>query len=264
MKIVLITGGRSEMAISTSRILNAEGYSCILADIDYDEDFTVEADKVSSLDVTSEESWINLIYNIENTFGRLDSVINIAGLIHSGNGIQNPEMLSVEDWNKILNVNVTGVFLGFKHYLRLFKNTSGMKTVINLGSRSGMIGTASTVAYSASKAAVINLTQSLALFCAQQKYNIRVNCISPGPINTKPWKSLFDGVADGDGLKKKIEESIPLNFMGNPDDIGELVKFLISDKSKFINGQNIVLDGGLNLGTTQYDRLLECINRGEV
>jgi NAD(P)-dependent dehydrogenase (short-subunit alcohol dehydrogenase family) len=138
-----------------------------------------------------------------------------------------------------------GTFLGCKSAIEVMKNKSG--SIVNVSSRSGIVGIPGAAAYASSKAAIRNHTKSVALYCAQQKYNIRCNSVHPGAILTPLWEEAWGD--NKEAAKKQIEAGIPLGRMGKPEEAAQAILFLASDESSFITGSEIIIDGGILAGS---------------
>jgi len=198
-----------------------------------------------SQDVRSEQSWEDVIAAVVAQHGRLDVLVNNAGIFASHPVDETP----LEDWQRVLDVNLTGVFLGCKHGVREMKNNSGKTagSIINLSSVVGLRGQLGGSAYSASKGGVRLLTKSVALENAP--LGIRCNSIHPGIIETPILDPLFAASDDEAAMRERIEQSLPMGYMGEPaHDIGNLAVFLASDESRYITGAELVSDGGMTMG----------------
>lgn len=250
-KIALITGSGRGIGAETARLFAREGATVIVTDI-LDAEGMLIADAIGGtyyhLDVRSEAEWATLADTIQRTFGRLDILFNNAGIIGLEKDLspQNPEELSLEAWRHIHQVNLDGVFLGCKYGIRLMKAHGG--SIINMSSRSGIVGIPTISAYASSKAAVRNHTKSVALYCAQSKYNIRCNSIHPGAILTPMWDPMFG--EDREKAIARISADVPLGHMGQPIDVANAVLFLGSDAASFITGAELVIDGGILAGSS--------------
>ena len=190
------------------------------------------------LDVTSETAWREAMAELEETFGRLDILVNNAGITMSGK----IEDTALEDWRRIMDVNVDGVFLGTKHAIPLMRKGGG-GSIVNLSSVLGITGTPLISAYTASKAAVRLFTKCAALECAEA--GIRVNSIHPAFIHTPMMEDtairLHGDVETG---KAQFGKFHPIGHVGEPLDIANGVLYLASDESSFTNGAELVIDGG--------------------
>lgn len=190
------------------------------------------------LDVASEAAWQDALKVLEESFGRLDILINNAGITMSGK----IEETALEDWRRIMEVNVDGVFLGTKHAIPLMRRGGG-GSIVNLSSVLGIIGTPMISAYTTSKAAVRLFTKCAALECADD--GIRVNSIHPAFIHTQMMEDtairMYGDVATG---KAEFGKLHPIGHVGEPLDIANGVLYLVSDESAFSTGAELVIDGG--------------------
>lgn len=183
-------------------------------------------------DVADEKSWQDTVQKAIAKFGKVNIVVNNAGV----GGKNGPlDELTMEEWQQVIDVNLTGTFLGEKYGIKAMKKYSGGKgSIINISSVAGLVGLPLSPAYSASKGGSRLLTHATALSLAQQKLNIRVNNVHPGWIDT-------DIVPKG--FEEALTKTIPVGHMGEPIDIGEVCVYLGSDESKFANGADFVIDG---------------------
>ncbi len=256
-KIALVTGAAKGIGRSTAQLLADEGAFVILTDI-LDEEGQQVAHSIGPsravyyhLDVSSEKEWLALAEQIRAKYQRIDILFNNAGVIGLGGqwGKQDPENLSLSDWHKIFAINLDSVFLGCKTAIGLMKQQGG--SIVNMSSRSGIVGVPGTCAYAASKAAIRNHTQSLPVYCAQQGYQLRGHSFHPGPILTTLWDPLLgeDETARAQSLAK-MAAGIPLGHMGEPIDVAYAVLYLASDEAKYTTGAELVLDGGILAGSS--------------
>jgi NAD(P)-dependent dehydrogenase (short-subunit alcohol dehydrogenase family) len=195
-------------------------------------------------DVSQEDQIKILINKVFATYGRIDILVNSAGIIGPAVPI---DQMNAADWNRIFQVNVNGTFLCCKHCIP-FMQKQAKGNVINLSSTAGLRASLISPCYSATKGAIIALTKSLALAYAQ--YGIRINCICPGTIETPMADSFFNQEKDDRRRKVLIEKFIarhPLGRFGTPEDVANGALYLASDVSSFITGINLVIDGGISL-----------------
>lgn len=253
-KIALVTGAASGIGAATASLFIKHGATVILTDIN-DNDGQHLAGALGDnahyhhLDVSNENHWQALISWIDTRWGRLDILFNNAGVTGLEFGPQDPEHSSLEDWHRIHAINLDGIFLGCKHGISLMKRHGG--SIINMSSRSGLVGIPAAAAYSSSKAAIHNYSKTVALYCANQDYNIRCNTVLPGAILTPIWDAMLgDTPQVRDAALQAIADGIPLGHMGEANDVAEAVLFLASDASKYMTGSDIVLDGGILAGAT--------------
>jgi 3alpha(or 20beta)-hydroxysteroid dehydrogenase len=243
---VLVTGGTGGQGASHVRALHAEGANVVIGDIDAERGAGLAAElgggaRFVRLDVSQEESWAAAIAETEKAFGALTVLVNNAG-------VQNPPALieSTEQatWARILDINLTGTFLGIKAAAPALRRAEG-GVIVNIASTMGIGGTAFYAPYVASKWAIRGLTQTAALELGRD--NIRVNAIHPGvvatPFITEPAAGSAAPIADF-----YSPEPFAVPRLGQPADITALLLFLISPDAAFITGAEYVIDGGLLLG----------------
>jgi len=242
-KTALVTGGISGIGLAVARRFLAAGAKVVVTDLRDGNDTAREMGAAFfRADVADEQETIAAFEFAEKTFGKLDIVVNNAGVGDVGGRLQ--EMDSAL-WDKIMRVNVYGVLLGCKHAPR-FMNDGG--SIINTASQAAMTKVPTFEPYSASKSAVVSLTQTAALELASRQ--IRVNAVCPTAIRTPM-------LPDDDDEILLAEACIPLGRPGETEDVVGLYHFLASDDSRFINGQAILVDGGWTAGLS--DRLIELI-----
>jgi NAD(P)-dependent dehydrogenase (short-subunit alcohol dehydrogenase family) len=182
--------------------------------------------------------------HIDKQHGQLDILVNAAGIEIE----QTIEETSLEDWNRIFAVNVTGTFLTSKHALPLMRKSGG-GSIINFGSYDGFIADPSLAAYCASKGAVHALTRAMA--CDHGTENIRVNAICPGFIDTPMLRSFFGSSGDIESLENEVRRIHPIGRYGTPEDVAGLVNWLAGDEARYASGQLWILDGGLTAQVQQ-------------
>ena len=238
-KVAIVTGGSSGIGKATVKDMVAEGAKVIIADISEKkgeklvETLNQNEKKViyCQADVTSEEDTIKMVERAEEEFGRLDILFCNAGI----GDMAVTDELEKNVWQKIIDVNLTGVFLSIKAAIPVMKKTGG-GSIVNCASILGHVGQAQTASYSASKGGVVNMTRSLAAEYAQQ--DIRVNAICPGYIKTP----ILDGL-DEEMLDNLITKH-PIGRLGEPEEVAKATTFLASDDASFITGENLMVDGG--------------------
>ena len=253
-KVIFITAAAGAMGSSQAQIFSKNGYKIFLTDIDkkklirLEKKLKVQNSEVSFslLDVRSESSWKNSVSKCIKEFGQIDILCNNAGANYrTGFDDQTLEM-----WNNIINIGLTGSFLGIKSTVDFMKKKGGV--IINLGSLATLKSSESSPGYSSQKMGLIGLTKSTAL--AYAKYGIRCNVVSPGHVDTpfirsdknyspNDWTTSID---NPENYNKRLS-NIPLGRFLNPDDIAKTVFFLCSDEAEMITGENFVIDGGSSL-----------------
>ncbi|MCQ6277113.1 SDR family oxidoreductase [Bacillus sp. V3B] len=242
-KVALITGAAGGLGLTSAILFSKEeATTIIMTDVNEDhmKQAAREVEKMGKsqvltykLDVSNEQDWKTIINDLENKVGKIDVLVNNAG-INKRDTYQN---CSLEDWNHIISVNQTGVFLGMKHCLELLKK-SGNASIINLSSITGMTGYFA-VAYTASKWAVRGMTKSAAMEFGE--FGIRVNSIHPGFI----WTPFNESIND---IILASNEMNALGRGGEPMEVANAILFLASDESSFMTGSEVVVDGGLTSG----------------
>lgn len=242
-KVAVITGAAGGIGKVTAERFLKEGAKVVLVDL-FEESLAQTKEELSSFgelltvqaDVSKESDVENYVNKAVEHFGKIDIFFNNAGI----EGKVAPIMeQNVEDLDKVLSVNVRGVFLGLKHVLAVMTK-QGFGSVINTSSVAGLEGSPGVTPYIASKHAVVGLTKATAIEVASS--NVRVNSIHPSPVNTRMMRSLEAGlhVEQAD-----LAKTIPLGRYGEPNDIAHLVLFLASDESSFITGVQYRVDGGM-------------------
>ena len=241
-KSALITGAASGIGRATAALFHAEGAR--VAATDRNEaglaSLGADADLTLPQDVTDEARWREVVDAVVAAFGRLDILVNSAGIGVLGN----IETTTLADWRKVNAVNAEGTFLGCREAVRAMKDTGG-GSIVNLSSVAGIIGDASSAAYCASKGAVRLLTKSAALHCARAGYKIRVNSVHPSFAETP---MVLEGVArakDPERVREGLKRAAPMGRMGRAEEIAAAILYLASDESAFTTGAEIVVDGGL-------------------
>ena len=248
-KIALITGGANGIGRATAELFISKGIKVIIVDIDkklYDVADEIEAYPLL-FDVSIEKNWQKIAATIKKEFCTLDIVVNNAatnGLLNSFIA-QNPEHMSLKTWRSIHQTNLDSVFLGCKYGISFMKENTGNSAIVNVASRSGIVGVPGLAAYASSKAAIRNYTKSVALYCAEKNYNIRCNTVSPAAILTRMWDHVLKNEQD----YKKFSSVIPLKRMGKAIDVASAILYLASDDSDFITGTEIIIDGGILAGS---------------
>ena len=249
-KVALITGGASGLGREAAERLVEEGARVLVTDINQIDGEAVAKSLGSNgafarHDVTKEEEWVIATQKALEVFGRLDILVNSAGI-----GTMNSvEDCSLEEWRHVMAVNGDGVFLGCKYGVAAIKQTSTGEgsggSIINISSVSGLIGGHNLAAYNASKGAVRLLSKSVALHCARKGYNIRCNSVHPTFIDTPMVRAMFEDADDPDRVRQKLSRQVPLGHIGEPNDIAWAIVYLASDESKFMTGAELVVDGGI-------------------
>jgi 3(or 17)beta-hydroxysteroid dehydrogenase len=241
-KTALITGAASGIGRATVMLFHAEGAK--VAATDRNEAGLAElkgvADLVLPQDVTDEARWREVVDAAVAALGRLDILVNSAGIGTKGN----VETETLADWRRTQAVNVEGTFLGCREAVRAMKETGG-GSIVNLSSVAGIIGDAQTIAYCASKGAVRLLTKSAALHCGRSGYKIRVNSVHPSFADTPMVQQLIQSSKNPERTREGLARAAPLGRLGRAEEVAAAILYLASDESAFTTGAEIVVDGGL-------------------
>ena len=241
-KVALITGAAQGLGLADAQVLAREGATVVMTDIQ-DEAGEAAAAAIREAggnatfrhhDVSSEREWKTVIQDIRDQHGRLDVLVNNAGLVQ----MATPEDCTLESFRLHNSVMNEGVFLGCKHALPLMRETGG-GSIINMSSTASHLGYPIFFAYSAAKGAVRSMSKAVAVHCQMNGYNIRVNSLHPGAIDTP----MIDQTSAELGIENKSDLS-PVG-LGEPEDVANVVLFLASDESRFVNGSEIVIDNTL-------------------
>jgi 3(or 17)beta-hydroxysteroid dehydrogenase len=232
-KIVLITGAAGAIGLAVAAAVTREGGRAIATDL------AGRPGIDHALDVTAEDSWRSVLAEVDRVHGRLDGLVNAAGIAFLG---------SIEDtdfatWRRVLAVNLDGTFLGCKHALALLKHGGG--AIVNLSSISGIVGGHNLAAYNASKGGVRLLTKSVALHGARQKPPVRCNSVHPAFLEGPMVDDILAQTGRPDIARGQLARDIPLGRLGEPSEVAELCVYLLSDESRFVTGAEFIIDGGL-------------------
>ena len=244
-KVAIVTGAASGLGLASARMLAEEGAKVLLTDLNI-KMAQVQAEKIGpqafalAHDVTKEDQWTAITDACLEIFGRLDTLVNSAGIAFMGD----VEHISFNDWRMVNSVNLDGTFLGTKYGIKAMKQSDGGGSIINLSSVSGLVGGYNFAAYNASKGGVRLLTKSTALYCARQGYGIRCNSVHPTFINTPMVRQIIDNAPDPEKAEKSLIRQIPTGRLGEPEEVAAMVLYLASDESAFVTGSEMIIDGG--------------------
>jgi NAD(P)-dependent dehydrogenase (short-subunit alcohol dehydrogenase family) len=231
-KIVLITGAAGAIGAAAAKLIASEGGEAVNSDLALHRLQYV-------LDVTSEPDWLRVVAEIERVHGRLDGLLNAAGIAALGT----IEETDYATWKKVLAVNLDGTFLGCKHALPLLKKSGG--SIVNLSSVAGLIGGHNFAAYNASKGGVRLLTKSVALHGARLDPKVRCNSVHPAFLEGPMVDTILDQTGFKDGARARLTRDIPLGRFGTAEEVAKMCVYLLSDESSFVTGAEFVIDGGL-------------------
>lgn len=250
-KIALVTGGASGIGAACARLLAAEGAAVIIADLNDELGEAVRAEiaagggdcRYAHLDVADEQAWIALTASIEVEHGGLNILVNCAGT--TVQTLTFPTDTTIEEWQRLLRINLDGTFLATKHSLALMMKTSPVNgSIINISSVLGIVGQPGIAAYNATKGGVRLYSKSVALSCAQDQVNVRVNTIHPGFIRTPMLEHSIARYGDPVEGQRFYDALQPIGRLGRPEDIAFGALYLASDESSFVTGAELVIDGG--------------------
>jgi 3(or 17)beta-hydroxysteroid dehydrogenase len=247
-KVALVTGAASGIGFATAGLLADEGAEVLLTDLDKSRAGAAMAAlgqraRFHELDVTREADWIAVTDAVVSEFGRLDILVNCAGV----SLLKDIEATTLDEWRSLMAVNLDGTFLGCKHAVRVMKDRGG-GAIVNMSSVAGLVGAANLAGYSASKGGVRLLTKSVALHCARKGYGIRCNSVHPSFVETPMLQSMLAGARDPRKLEANYAKAAPLGRLAKPIEIARTILFLASDESAFTTGAEVVVDGGLTAG----------------
>jgi NAD(P)-dependent dehydrogenase (short-subunit alcohol dehydrogenase family) len=257
-KVALITGAASGIGEATATLFGQEGAKVMCADLNAEGAEQVAQTIVSSggeaastqADVSQAADVERMVRQTVERWGRLDVLVNNAGIYFILPLAQVPE----EEWDRLININLKGVYLGCKYAIPQMVG-QGKGAIVNTASIAGLRGFANWTTYCASKGGVIQLTKAVAMEVA--RLNVRVNCVCPGIIDTGMFDQAVDMVAvDRDELAATIGEAHPMGRIGRPEEVAAAILFLASDEASFITGVPLSVDGGLWAGSTPQEGLV--------
>ena len=232
-KIVLIAGAAGAVGQAIAAAVKREGGTAIATDL------AAQAGIDHVLDVTVEASWQSVLADVERAHGRLDGLVNSAGIAHLGT-IEDTDYAT---WRRVLAVNLDGTFLGCKHALALLKRGGG--AIVNLSSISGIVGGHNLAAYNASKGGVRLLTKSVALHGARLKPQVRCNSVHPAFLEGPMVDDILAQTGRPEIARGQLSRDIPLGRLGEPSEVADICVYLLSDESRFVTGAEFTIDGGL-------------------
>jgi len=238
-KVALITGGASGLGAADARVLAREGAKVVITDVQDELGARVAKDIGDCLylnhDVRDEARWGEVLAETLKAFGRLDTLVNNAGLVRFGN----IEELSYADYKLQVDVMLDGTFLGCKAAIP-HMSRDGSGSIVNMASVGGLKAISAIPAYSAAKAGIIGITRSVAIHCQEQRYRIRCNAIAPGGIATPMTAQALAELPEGDAGREQAET----HGMGEPADVANMILYLASGDGKHITGTTITIDNG--------------------
>ena len=253
-KTCVVTGAARGIGRAIATSFHDEGGTVIVTDIDDAAGAATAAEigcRFQKLDVREEDDWRRLAA----IFSAVDVLVNNAGITGFEHGIalHDPENASLADWREVHRVNLDGTFLGCRYAIGAMKG-AGRGAIINISSRSGMVGIPLAAAYASSKAAIRNHSKTVALYCAQQGWQIRCNSIHPAAILTSMWEPMLGSGPDREGKIRALVADTPLKRFGMPDEVAAIAVLLASDEATYITGAEMNIDGGLLAGSAATPR----------
>lgn len=248
-KVAVVTGAASGLGAASARLLTEEGATVVIADVNANAgrrlaDSTGQGCVFIEHDVTQETSWSSLLNQVRERFGKLNILVNNAGIVTPGDA----ESTEVADYQRIMAVSMDGVFLGCKYGIPLMKN-SGPSSIVNMSSIAALVGESVVAAYCAAKGAVRAYTKAVAVHCSRSGYEIRCNSIHPSGIDTPMVRGFAEAIGDaGPTSGPSADGPAPISSrLGEPRDIAYAVLYLASDESKFTNGAELVIDNTITV-----------------
>ena len=232
-KIVLVTGAAGAIGSTVAEAIVRAGGIAVATDL------ATQAGIDHVLDVTVEDDWQRVMAAIDAAVGRLDGLVNAAGIAVLGS----VEATDLATWRRVMAINLDGTFLGCKHSLSLLKKQGG--SIVNLSSVSGLVGGHNLAAYNASKGGVRLLSKSVALHGARLDPQVRCNSVHPAFIEGPMADEIISTTQDPDASRTRMARDIPLGRFGTPAEVADMCVYLLSDESRFVTGAEFVIDGGL-------------------
>ncbi len=248
-KRCLITGAARGIGEAIAASFLREGAQVILSDIDFGA-VQQTANKLGgtpyALDVAQESHWDRLAQD----YPEIDVVVNNAGItgFETSPAPQDPEQATLEDWRRVHRTNTDGTFLGCRYAIRAMRK-AGAGSIINISSRSGLVGIPGAAAYAASKAAIRNHSKTVALYCAGEGLNIRCNSLHPAAILTSMWEHMLGDGPDREARMTSFVADTPMKRFGTAEEVAAVALLLASDEAAYMTGAELTLDGGLLAGS---------------
>jgi NAD(P)-dependent dehydrogenase (short-subunit alcohol dehydrogenase family) len=254
-KTALVTGAARGIGAAIARAYVDEGAFVYVTDINHERGnrLAIElgaAAVYQPLDVREEQQWLTAMRVIEVAGKKLDILVNNAGItgFEEGTVSHDPEHAALSDWHAVHRTNLDGVFLGCK-YAIVAMRPQRRGSIVNISSRSGLVGIPSGAAYASSKAAVRNHTKTVAVYCAEQGLDVRCNSIQPAAILTPMWEPMLGEGKDRAARMEAFVKETPLQRFGAPEEVAALAVLLASDEATYITGAEFNIDGGILAGS---------------
>lgn len=238
----MVTGGASGIGRATVELFAKQGANVFLTDINEAAGEQAAAEPGNAVafgrhDVSAESDWEKNVHACIERFASFDVLVNNARVAALA-GQLTPEEMTLDEWHGVNQINVDGVMLGCKHAIAAMKSSGG--SIVNLASVGGLFASPLAVPYGAGKAAVIQLTKTIAFYCGKRGYNIRCNAVLPGPIETPIMMNFSDK------QREKNTRGIPAGRFGHVSEIAAAIAFLASDEASYVSGAQLAVDGGLS------------------
>jgi len=255
-KTALVTGAARGIGAAIASAFVDNGAFVYLTDID-DVTGRSTAEKLGGqarylhLDVRVEADWQSVTTAVLKERQGLHVLVNNAGItgFEEGNLVHDPEHASLEAWRAVHQTNLDGTFLGCKHAIQAMRRAACTGSIINISSRSGLVGIPGAAAYAASKAAVRNHSKTVALYCAEQRLPVRCNAILPAAVLTPMWEPMLGQGPEREAQMAAMVADTPLRRFGEPAEVAALVAYLAADESAYVTGSEFHIDGGLLAGS---------------
>jgi len=248
-KTCVVTGAARGIGRAIAARFHDEGAVVIVTDIDEAKGAETAVEigcRFEPLDVREESDW----WRLAGVIPVADVMVNNAGVtgFEAGMAPHDPEHASLADWREVHRVNLDGTFLGCRYAIGAMK-TAGAGSIINISSRSGLVGIPGAAAYASSKAAIRNHSKTVALYCAQKGWKIRCNSVHPAAILTSIWEPMLGNGPDRDAKMRAFVADTPLKRFGMPDEVAAIAVMLASDEATYVTGTEVSIDGGLLAGS---------------
>jgi NAD(P)-dependent dehydrogenase (short-subunit alcohol dehydrogenase family) len=247
---VMVTGGASGIGKAAVQAFHAEGAWVAIADLDAARGEALAAELGPGalhvhLDAREDLSWSAAVRAAVDAFGNLRVVVNNVGLPGTDNTIEDIE---VDEWNRVLSLNLTSTLLGCKHGVAAIRKSGSGGAIVNVSSAIALQTSPRSMAYSVAKDGVVKLTQMVARYCGEQGYGIRVNAIYPGTVDTPAARRAFEASGrDPEMAVQMVGKRHALGRIGRPDELAAAILFLASDQASFVTGAALPVDGGFSL-----------------
>lgn len=249
-KVCVVTGAAKGIGAAIATAYANEGAKVVVTDVNNVAGKAL-ADQIGAsffhLDVADEEDWRAL----GDAYPAIDVLVNNAGITgHEKEGAaHDPEHTHLLDWRTVHAVNLDGTFLGCRYAIKAMRANGNVGSIINMSSRSGIVGIPGAAAYASSKAAIRNHTKTVALYCAQEGLQIRCNSVHPAAVWTDIWDTMVGHGEDAQAKKDKLVQGTPLHRFGRPEEVAALCVLLASDEATFMTGTELTIDGGILAGS---------------